>query len=97
MENVTPLRYNSRASSANGSSVKSVSQLTVQLTELGVTGPKSDSVSERGHNCRALFIIDHEVDMSDDKREFGAPQAANLVPHKKTPPTYPVKFPCFSI
>jgi len=34
-----PLRYNSRASSANGSSVKSVSQLTVQLTELGATGP----------------------------------------------------------
>ena len=33
-------RYNSRASSTNGSSVKSVSQLTVQLTELGATGPK---------------------------------------------------------
>ena len=30
---------NSRVTSANSSSVKSVSQLTVQLTELGATGP----------------------------------------------------------
>jgi len=30
---------NSRATSANSSSVKRVSQLTVQLTELGATGP----------------------------------------------------------
>jgi len=30
---------NSRATSANSSSVKWVSQLTVQLTELGATGP----------------------------------------------------------
>jgi len=29
----------SRATSANSSSVKSVSQLTVQLTEIGATGP----------------------------------------------------------
>jgi len=35
-----PIRYNSRASSANSSSVKWVSQLAVQLTELGATGPK---------------------------------------------------------
>ena len=36
--------------SANSSSVKSVSQLTVQLTEIGATGPKClFNITARGH------------------------------------------------
>jgi len=39
---------NSRATSANSSSIKWVSQLTVQLTEIGATGPKWLSASQYG-------------------------------------------------